>query len=182
LSIILGLYPSLTLLISPLIILLIFPQLKLEKSLSNALLPTCTDETSQQYFQNLKTTQDILTCAISFHDKLTKWLSRVDHYDSTASMIAFTTSCLVSSLIWMFGRELLILVGLLVLVRHTRVWIIGQKLLAVVLEAVQTLIDIAGHFGLVKTNPARAADPKTIEISVFENQRWWAGSGFTGQV
>jgi hypothetical protein len=82
----------------------------------------------------------------------------------------------------MFGRELLILVGLLVLVRHTRVWIIGQKLLAVVLEAVQTLIDIAGHFGLVKTNPARAADPKTIEISVFENQRWWAGSGFTGQV
>ncbi|KAG2179109.1 hypothetical protein INT43_001959 [Umbelopsis isabellina] len=178
----LCLYPSLTLLISPLIILLIFPQLKSEKSLSNALLPTCTDETSQQYFQNMKTTQDILTSAILLHDNLTKWLSRIDRYNSKISLIAFTSSCLISSLIWMFGRELLILAGMLVLVRHTRVWIIGQKLLGVVLEAIQTLIDIASHFGLVKTNPARAADPKTIEISVFENQRWWAGNGFTGQL
>ncbi|GAB5589026.1 hypothetical protein Unana1_03926 [Umbelopsis nana] len=46
----------------------------------------------------------------------------------------------------------------------------------------QTLVDGAGKLGLVNLNPTRAADPEILEISVFENQRWWAGSGFTGQL
>jgi hypothetical protein len=57
-----------------------------------------------------------------------------------------------------------------------------QTVFGVILETIQVMVDVAGGLGLVNKNPTRAADPENLEISIFENQRWWAGSGFTGQV
>jgi hypothetical protein len=177
-----GLYPSIILLIPPLLILLTLPQLKSAKSISDILLPICTDETSPQYFSNLRTVQDILTQAITLHDKLSRQLTRLSQDNARVSMWILALSGLASSIAWVFGRHLVWFVGCMVLLRHTWLWQVAQKIVGVILEAIQTLADGAGKLGLIKANPTLAANPDTLEISIFENQRWWAGSGFTGQV
>lgn len=179
---IIGLYPSIILLIPPLAILLILPQLKNAKSIADVLLPSCTDETSPQYFQNLRTIQDSLMYAIGVHEKLTRQLMHVNHYDTRAQLLIFAISVLTSSVLWIFGTQLVLILGCLVLVRHTWIWTMVQTVFGVILETIQVMVDVAGGLGLVNKNPTRAADPENLEISIFENQRWWAGSGFTGQV
>jgi hypothetical protein len=178
-----GLYPSIILFIPPLVILLTLPQLKSAKSISDILLPICTDETSPQYFSNLRTVQDILTQGITVHDKLTRQLAHLSQEDNTRVPLGMLgLAGLTSSIAWIFGRQLVWFIGCMVLLRHTWLWQIAQKVVGAILEAIQTLVDGAGKLGLIKANLTLAADPDTLEISIFENQRWWAGSGFTGQV
>jgi hypothetical protein len=177
-----GLYPSIILLIPPLVVLLILPQLKNAKSISDVLLPICTDETSPQYFLNLRTVQDILTLGITLHDKLTRQLTRLSQENTQVPLLILAFSGFVSSVAWIFGRQLVWFVGCMVLIRHTLLWKVVQNVVGVILEVIQTSLDAAGNFGLIKMSPARVVDPDTLEISIYENQRWWAGSGYTGQV
>ncbi|KAI8575716.1 hypothetical protein K450DRAFT_260479 [Umbelopsis ramanniana AG] len=178
----LCLYPSIILLIPPLVILLTLPQLKSAKSISDILLPTCTDETSPQYFSNLRTVQDILTQGITIHDRLTRQLTRLSQDNTRVPLGILGVSGLISSIAWIFGRQLIWFIGCMILLRHTWMWQVAQKAVGAILEVIQTLVDAAGKLGLIKANPTFAADPDTLEISIFENQRWWAGSGFTGQL
>jgi hypothetical protein len=126
--------------------------------------------------------QDFLTLAISLHEKLTRQLVHVNHYDTRTLLLIFAITVLMSSIMWMFGAELVLLIGCSILLKHTWVWQVAHKIFGVILETMQTLVDVASKLGLVNLNPTRAADPEILEVSVFENQRWWAGSGFTGQV
>lgn len=53
-----------------------------------------------------------------------------------------------------------------------------EVVLLFLVELLQTCIDVIQKLAFRTSTPER----KPIEVSVYENQRWWAGTGYTSQV
>lgn len=173
-----GLYPSL---IPPALILSLYILAGAQQDVpaSQVLMPRYDESSSpEEYYINLERTQQSMLFLVRLYDNL---VYHCQHASLTpaAYKAMFLGSLVVSSLLWLAGRWIILAVGLVILLHKT--WlgtaleVAAQFLMEFLQTVMDTLILLAGKRRLRSTT-------KVMEISVYENQRWWAGTGYTSQV
>ncbi|KAG2219202.1 hypothetical protein INT45_013068 [Circinella minor] len=188
----LCLYPSLLLIIPPALVigLYIHVGVKPTTTASQALVPRY-DENSADYFSNLERTQQSMQFLIRIYDNIAYHLGHVWLTPGSyriLTMVAITTSLLF----WALGRWIIMLMGLVILTNKTWVGSTAEICLQFFLEVIQTTMEvfqklISFSFRNKKNKDSNnkrknGSFTQPIEISIYENQRWWAGSGYTSQL
>ena len=157
---------------------------------SQALVPRY-DENSADYYTNLERTQQSMQFLIRIYDNIAYhlghvWLTRGSYRILT--VVAIT----MSLLFWALGRWIIMLTGLVILTNKTWVGSTAEVCLQFFLEVVQTTMDVLQKLASFSFRNKKDKDNNSkgkngsltqpIEISLYENQRWWAGSGYSSQV
>ncbi|KAL0078635.1 hypothetical protein J3Q64DRAFT_1810975 [Phycomyces blakesleeanus] len=146
------------------------------QAVSHVLLPRF-DETSPEYYINLERMQQSMVFCIRIYDNLAYHLEHVSMTLTTFVVLLLIGGVLTPVALYFFFRWIVLVVGLVVLLNKT--WI-GSSVEAVglfVLELLQTAIDV-----FLKLKSTKPPQNTIVEVSIYENQRWWAGSGFTSQL
>ncbi|KAI8384830.1 uncharacterized protein BYT42DRAFT_592880 [Radiomyces spectabilis] len=149
-----------------------FTRLVAQTSASQALMPRF-DESTPEYYVNLERTQQMMLFLIRLYDNLAYHLQHVI-LSSTMYQCLLLGTVIISISLMFFGRWIVLAVGLIVLLNKTWLGSSIEVFTLFLLELVQTVVE------LVYRKPV--AERKTMEISIYENQRWWAGSGYTPQL
>ncbi|KAI9281197.1 hypothetical protein BY458DRAFT_499870 [Sporodiniella umbellata] len=172
------LYPQTLVFIPPLTVFWLCKRVGLKPYLQASFVLTPRyDEKTPEYCANLEQMQQAFVFFIRLYDNLAYHLNHIS-LDSFTYKILFILSLCVSTVFYYFGRNLLLLSGLLILLNKTWVGSTLETLLLFTIELLQTVIDISNRLDYRRT----ASQKKTIEVSVYENQRWWAGVGYTSQM
>ncbi|KAI8976905.1 hypothetical protein BDB01DRAFT_764259 [Pilobolus umbonatus] len=167
----LCLFPSSVLLIPPLLIVLLYTQTGIQpKSASEILVPRY-DESTPEYYQNLESMQYAFTFLIRLYDNLAYHLHHVP-LNALAYKALFVFSLCISCTFLYMGRYLVMGIGLMVLLNKTWVGTALESVGKYVMHGVQTM--------MAMKNIRQERGP--MDVSVYENQRWWAGHGFTSQL
>ncbi|KAG2229219.1 hypothetical protein INT48_001887 [Thamnidium elegans] len=85
---------------------------------------------------------------------------------------------MATCLIYVCGTWFMMAIGLMVLINKTWVGSLIEIVLQFLVEFLQTCVDLVQR--LFKTETKSVLHP--IQVSVYENQRWWAGNGYTSQL
>lgn len=136
------------------------------------------DEKTSEYYENLEQMQHTFVFFIRLYDNLAYHLNHIS-LDSFTYKILFVLSGCMSLILFYTGKNIIVLMGLLVLLNKTWVGSVVEAILIFVAELLQTCFDILQKLNYSTTTPEKKS---IIEISVYENQRWWAGIGYTSQV
>ncbi|KAI8643411.1 hypothetical protein BD408DRAFT_414868 [Parasitella parasitica] len=168
------------LLIPPLLIWLLYNQtgiIRSQQDASQVLLPRF-DESTPEYYTNLESMQYAFIFFIRLYDNLAYHLQHV-HLNRTTYKVLFASSLCTSFIFYYMGRWLVMIAGLMVLLNKTWFGSFIEAMLQFLMEVVQTAVDI---FQKIKSSKKAAVERKPIHVSVYENQRWWAGTGYTSQL
>ncbi|EIE77538.1 hypothetical protein RO3G_02242 [Rhizopus delemar RA 99-880] len=136
------------------------------------------DEKTSEYYENLEQMQHTFVFFIRLYDNLAYHLNHIS-LDSFTYKILFVLSGCMSLILFYTGKNIIVLMGLLVLLNKTWVGSVVEAILIFVAELLQTCFDILQKLNYSTTTPEKKS---IIEISVYENQRWWAGIGYTSQM
>ncbi|KAG1448215.1 hypothetical protein G6F56_009009 [Rhizopus delemar] len=170
-----GIYPPTLLSIPPCMVFLLCKQIGSTHQRASVVLFPRYDEKTVEYYSNLEQMQYAFVFFIRLYDNLAYHLNHI-------SLDSFTYKCLAllsvlgSVMFYYVGRHLILMVGLLVLLNKTWVGSTVEVVLQFVAEVLQTVLDI--FYKLLNYSDTK----KTIEVSIYENQRWWAGTGYTSQM
>jgi hypothetical protein len=134
------------------------------------------DEHTSEYYMNLENMQYAFLFFIRIYDNFAYHLQHLT-LNSTTYKILFVSSLLVSALFYCFGKWLIMAMGLMLLLNKTWVGSSVEILLQFLIEFLQTGLDLV-H----KSTEKKVAHHEPIQVSLYENQRWWAGTGYTSQV
>ncbi|RCI03840.1 peroxisome- protein [Rhizopus stolonifer] len=169
-----GLSAYTVLLIPPLLILGLYFKIGIQphQNASQILLPRF-DENTPEYYTNLENMQYAFLFLIRLYDNLVYHVQHIT-LTTTTYTVLFVVSLFVSWIVLVMGKWLVMSIGLMVLLNKTWVGNWMEVVLQFCMEVVQTMVD------LVQTH--QPLQKKPIEISVYENQRWWAGIGYTSQL
>ncbi|KAG0740521.1 hypothetical protein G6F58_002750 [Rhizopus delemar] len=151
--------------------------LKPQQRASFVLMPRYDEKTSE-YYENLEQMQHAFVFFIRLYDNLAYHLNHIS-LDSFTYKILFVLSGCMSLILFYTGKNVIVLMGLLVLLNKTWVGSVVEAILIFVAELLQTCFDILQKLNYNTTTPEKKS---MIEISVYENQRWWAGIGYTSQM
>ncbi|CAO3702278.1 unnamed protein product [Rhizopus stolonifer] len=168
-------YPPTLLSIPPCMVFLLCKQIGFTHQRASVVLFPRYDEKTVEYYSNLEQMQHTFVFFIRLYDNLAYHLNHI-------SLDSFTYKCLTllsvlgSIVFYYVGRHLILMVGLLVLLNKTWVGSTVEAVLQFVAEVLQTVLDI--FYKLLNYCDTK----KTIEVSIYENQRWWVGTGYTSQV
>jgi hypothetical protein len=177
-----GLYPrTVFLLAPPLLIVLLYSQagIQTQQPSSQILLPRYDDSTAE-YYTNLEDIQQSFLFLIRFYDNLAYHLQHIT-LDSFTYKVLFMTSLVFSVLLYYFARYFVLAIGLMILLNRTWVGNVIEVALQFLMEVTQTSVDVF-HKLTRSSSSSGVVDRKPIQVSVYENQRWWAGNGYTSQV
>ncbi|CAO3654567.1 unnamed protein product [Mucor hiemalis] len=166
------------LLIPPLLICLLYTQTGVIKQPASQILFPRFDENTPEYYINLENMQYAFLFFIRLYDNLAYHLHHIT-LNATTYRVLLVTSLVISSLFYICGKWLLMAVGLMLLLNKTWVGTSLEILLQFLMEVLQTFVDLAHKLKRTK-KPSLPSEP--IQISIYENQRWWAGSGYTSQL
>jgi hypothetical protein len=175
-----GLNSYTVLLVPPLLILLLYIRtgvIKQQQSASQILFPRF-DENTPEYYNNLENMQYAFLFFIRLYDNFAYHLQHIA-LNSTAYKILFVTSLCISISFYICGKYLVMAIGLMVLLNKTWVGTSMEAILLFIMEFLQIIIDLSQK---LKSKKKHQVKLEPIQISVYENQRWWAGSGYTSQV
>ncbi|RUS31019.1 integral peroxisomal membrane peroxin-domain-containing protein [Jimgerdemannia flammicorona] len=167
------------------------PSLKRGLPLTNlaaTLFPTF-DEASPEYLKNMQNIQNMMGefadgyDAVVFHSRHFNWSA--EGGDETLHILQFLLAALaaLSVVMWWVPWNLVFAVaGAGMFLGNTQFCKqLGRQALPVLLENGQTVLDKVN--GLLKVLEEKIKKQNSVNVvSVFENQRWWAGSGFTPQL
>ncbi|KAI8067834.1 integral peroxisomal membrane peroxin-domain-containing protein [Gongronella butleri] len=170
-----SLYPAVITLLPPICILLMFFRAGIHEKPANMVLLPRYDESSPEYYVNLERMQSFMVFLIRLYDNLSYHLQHAS-LNRPVYRLLFVLSCTSTILLYFIGRYLMLAFGLLVLLNQTRFGIVIETILQLSMEMAQTLID-AVQFFLAKRPP-----PHAVQVSLYENQRWWTGTGYTAQL
>ncbi|KAI9496012.1 hypothetical protein BDB00DRAFT_882235 [Zychaea mexicana] len=152
---------------------------------SQALTPRY-DENSPEYYANLERTQQSMLFLIRIYDNIAYHLGHI--WLSPGSYRLLAAGAMATSVVfWVLGRWVIMLIGLVILVNKTWVGSTAEVCMQFLLELMQTAMDVLhklvfATFATRKTSSLSSLSSKPVEVSVYENQRWWAGSGYTSQL
>jgi hypothetical protein len=177
-----GLYPrTVFLLAPPLLIVLLYSQagIQTQQPSSQILLPRYDDSTTE-YYTNLEDIQQSFLFLIRFYDNLAYHLQHIT-LDSFTYKVLFMTSLVFSVMLYYFARYFVLAIGLMILLNRTWIGNVIEVALQFLMEVIQTSVDVF-HKLTHSSLSSSVVDRKPIQVSVYENQRWWAGNGYTSQV
>lgn len=181
-----GLNSKTVLLIPPLLIWLLYLQTGVitnpPNTAAQVLFPRY-DENTPEYLCNLENMQYAFVFFIRLYDNLVYHLQHIT-LNATVYKILFVSSILLSLAFAYMGRWLIMAIGLMILLNKTWVGTSIEAILQFFMELIQTAIDLIQKFTTKGPNNSRVVERNIpIQVSVYENQRWWAGNGgYTSQV
>lgn len=164
--------------IPPLLIWLLYTHTGMIKQPASQILFPRYDENSAEYYTNLENMQYAFLFFIRIYDNLAYHLQHFT-LTSTTYKILFFISLSVSSLFYICGKWLIMAIGLMCLLNKTWVGSLIETVLQFLMEFVQTLLDLVQR---LFRKEIKFVPTEPILVSVYENQRWWAGHGYTSQV
>lgn len=168
------------LLIPPLLIWLLYNQtgvVNSQQTAAQVLFPRF-DESTPEYYTNLESMQYAFIFFIRLYDNFAYHLQHI-HLNATTYKVLFACSVCISIIFAYMGKWLVMIAGLMVLLNKTWFGTFIETILQFLMEVVQTAVDIFQKF---RSSKKTAQERKPIQVSVYENQRWWAGTGYTSQV
>ncbi|KAI8148147.1 hypothetical protein BJV82DRAFT_594759 [Fennellomyces sp. T-0311] len=176
----LCLYPSLLLVIPPALVLALYIRVGIKPTMtaSQALVPRF-DENSPEYYANLERTQQSMLFLIRIYDNIAYHCGHVWLSPSSYRVLGLAAFA-ISGLFFLMGRWIIMLIGLVILLNKTWVGSTAEVALQFILELIQTAFDVIQK--LASTTKTSTIALKPVEVSLYENQRWWAGSGYTSQL
>lgn len=166
------------LLVPPLLIWLLYTQTGVIKQPASHILFPRFDENTPEYYINLENMQYAFLFFIRLYDNLAYHLQHIT-LNSTTYKILLVTSLMMSTLFYVCGKWLVMSIGLMILLNKTWVGTSIEIMLQFLMEVLQTFVDLVDKLKRTK-KPSLPTEP--IQVSIYENQRWWAGSGYTSQV
>ncbi|KAI9314471.1 hypothetical protein BX666DRAFT_1862360 [Dichotomocladium elegans] len=143
----------------------------------NLMLVPRYDENSPEYFTNLESMQQSMLFAIRLYDNLSYHCQHIT-LTPRAYQVMLVTAFAASIAFYMFCRWIVLAVGLVILLNKTWLGAATEVGVQFIIELLQTVMDLIYRVTL----PARTLPLEPIVVSVYENQRWWAGSGYTSQL
>ncbi|ORY94157.1 integral peroxisomal membrane peroxin-domain-containing protein [Syncephalastrum racemosum] len=168
------LYPALFLLTPFALVLWLFVRAGVRPlSMAQVLLPRF-DESSPEYFTNLERAQQCMLFMIRIYDNLAYHAQHV-WLTPAAYRLMLALAALASLVLYLVGKWIVMAVGLIVLLNKTRLGAVAETVVQSVLDTAQTVLEVLHR-------PPKTNKPEIVEVSLYENQRWWAGSGYTAQL
>lgn len=171
-----GLNPSIVILLPPVLIILLFFRSGLQDRPANQVLLPRFDEGTAEFYTNLDRMQSCLVVLIRFYDNLSYHLQHASLNENVYRLL-FVLSLVMTVLLYVVGRWLVLTFGLVVLLNKTWLGGVMETTVQVSMELLQTMVDLVQRV----VSPRRASKV-SVEVSLYENQRWWAGTGYTSQV
>ncbi|KAG0166664.1 hypothetical protein DFQ28_000854 [Apophysomyces sp. BC1034] len=171
------LYPLSAVLIPPLFTVLLYRYAGTRDVPASQVLLPRYDEASPEYYANLERTQQTMLFLIRLYDNLVFHLQHLS-LRPLAYKALFVVSTALSVLLYYAGRWIILGLGLVLLLNKTWVGTSIEAMALFVLELAQTGMEVVQRIVLRQGY----SEKKPVEISVYENQRWWAGSGYTSQL
>jgi hypothetical protein len=173
------------LLVPPLFICFLYTQLKenhhQQQPASHILFPRF-DENTPEYYQNLENMQYAFLFFIRIYDNFAYHLQHIT-LNTTTYRALFSISLILSTLFYVCGKYLVMVIGLMVLLNKTWVGTLIEAILLFIMEFLQIMIDLGSKLFTSRSSKNKYVHTlEPIQVSVYENQRWWAGSGYTSQV
>ncbi|KAI8375621.1 hypothetical protein EDC96DRAFT_495953 [Choanephora cucurbitarum] len=167
-----------SLILPPLLIGLLYKIVGIRQQNASLVLFPRFDENTTEYYTNLGHMQYAFMFLIRLYDNMVYHLQHIT-LDGTTYRILLVSSLFVSLAFAYFGKWLIMMIGLMILCNRT--WIGGsiEALLLFGVEVVQTIADLGQR---LMTNKDKAIERRPMEVSVYENQRWWASTGYTSQM
>lgn len=135
------------------------------------------DEHTSEYYMNLESMQYAFLFFIRIYDNFAYHLQHLSLTGMTYKIL-FIVSLGISSLFYMFGKWLMMTIGLMILLNKTWVGSTLEILLQFTMEVLQTGFELVHR----STEKKKVVTHEPIQVSLYENQRWWAGTGYTSQV
>ncbi|KAI7891014.1 uncharacterized protein EV154DRAFT_233627 [Mucor mucedo] len=171
------LYSHTLLLVPPMLILFLYSQNGVLNQPASQILFPRFDEHTSEYYMNLESMQYAFLFFIRIYDNFAYHLQHLS-LTSTTYKILFVVSLGISSLFYLFGKWLIMAIGLMLLLNKTWVGSTLEILLQFTMEVLQTGFELV-HKSTEKKN---VVPREPIQVSLYENQRWWAGTGYTSQL
>ncbi|KAI7903322.1 uncharacterized protein BX663DRAFT_508218 [Cokeromyces recurvatus] len=173
------LYPYTILLIPPLLVWRLYWSIGLEEqqNVSQILFPRY-EEHSSEYYTNLQNMHYTFVFLIRLYDNLSYHMQHIQ-LTSTSYKLMLLISLLISVMLAFAGRFLVITVGLVILLNKT--WI-GTAIEIILCNLIELVQKVCYLYQVSRGTKSVMSERKWIEVSVYENQRWWAGTGYTSQL
>ncbi|KAI7880912.1 hypothetical protein K492DRAFT_71331 [Lichtheimia hyalospora FSU 10163] len=183
--VVLCLYPMLLMLAPPVFIAWLYFRVGVQSIPASQVLVPRYDENSPEYFSNLESMQQTMLFAIRIYDNLAYHAQHIPLTPLAYQLLLGVTVAL-SALLWCFGRWIIMLVGLMILLNKTWMGSAAEVGIQFVMELLQTALELVSRILFPRLGNGSKSNgvPLTapVIVSVYENQRWWAGSGFTSQL
>ncbi|KAI9486924.1 MAG: hypothetical protein EXX96DRAFT_475890 [Benjaminiella poitrasii] len=145
---------------------------------SDVLLPRY-DEQSPEYHRNMQDMQQAFVFLIHLYDNLAYHLQHVRLTSTTYKVLAVTSVAISGVLAYVGLGPFMMVVGLIVLVNRTWIGKVLEAVLGFLWETLQTIIGLCQK---ISRKSVKEIQRKSIQVSVYENQRWWTGTGYTSQL
>ncbi|KAI9248459.1 hypothetical protein EDC94DRAFT_349360 [Helicostylum pulchrum] len=168
---------SILIIIPPLLILLLYTQTGIITQPASQILFPRFDENTSEYYQNLENMQHAFLFFIRVYDNFAYHLQHITLNSTMYKLLLIVSICL-SGLIYVCGTWFMMATGLMILVNKTWVGSLLEIVLQFLIEFLQTCIDLVQRVFKTETKVV----PHPIQVSLYENQRWWAGNGYTSQL
>lgn len=173
-----GLYPRLLLLIPLTFIACLYIRVGVKNVPASQILLPRYDENSPEYYTNLERMQACLLFLIRIYDNLAYHGQHIP-LTQTAYQIMLVGAIVLSGLLWYCGRWILLAAGLVILLNKTWIGAAAEAILQFALELLQTTVELIQRLSFRKRSQTQKEE---MDISIYENQRWWANNGYTSQV
>lgn len=164
-------------LLPPVLIVLLFFRSGIQHRPANLVLLPRYDESSPEYYVNLERMQTFMVFMIRLYDNLSYHLQHASLNENVYRLL-FVMSLGLTALLYFVGRWVILLLGLVLLLNKTWVGTTLETSIQLAMEILQTMVDVFQRLCL----PHHHASKTTVEVSLYENQRWWASNGYTSQV
>ncbi|KAI9302304.1 integral peroxisomal membrane peroxin-domain-containing protein [Cunninghamella echinulata] len=171
------LYPMVVTLLPPVLIVLLFFRSGIQHRPANLVLLPRYDESSPEYYVNLERMQTFMVFMIRLYDNLSYHLQHASLNENVYRLL-FVMSLGLTVLLYFVGRWVILLLGLVLLLNKTWVGTTLETSIQLAMEILQTMVDVFQRLCL----PHHHASKTTVEVSLYENQRWWASNGYTSQL
>lgn len=145
------------------------------------------DETSPEYLRNMQNLQNMMGEVSDLYDAAVANMHYIDWSNEAETMrllqLVLASTLGLALLVWFVPFHMICLVGgLSLFMVNTRfAKIILQEFLPHAVEYGQTQLDLATQW-YTQLEKQHSQASRVHETSLFENQRWWTGSGFAPQV
>ncbi|KAI8382317.1 hypothetical protein BD560DRAFT_420904 [Blakeslea trispora] len=170
---------KMSLIIPPLSICLLYVKAGIRQQNASLVLFPRFDENTTEYYTNLGHMQHAFTFLIRLYDNMAYHLQHIT-LDGTTYKILALSSILVSFAFAYLGRWLILIIGLMILCNKTWIGSSVEALLLFCIEVLQTMTDLGQR--LIISRKEKQTDRKPMEVSLYENQRWWTNTGYTSQM
>ncbi|KAI8332856.1 integral peroxisomal membrane peroxin-domain-containing protein, partial [Chlamydoabsidia padenii] len=172
----LCIYPTSMILLPPVLIILLAFRSGLQDRPANQILLPRYDEGTPEYNVNLQWMQSCLVFFIRFYDNLSYHLQHASLNENVYRLL-FAQSLVLTFCLYLVGRWLILVFGLVLMVNKT--WLGGamETAIQVSMELLQNMMDLIQHLVY-----SRHSSKVSLEVSLYENQRFWAGTGYTSQL